>query len=569
MDTRPPLQPDTDIDSQKIKAARELLLQFVKTAKTVRLYLANNPIHQKFLTELFERFELYLRAYGVLRLKIKQQAFLVDGQMIYESESRQDNLAFRCYVDGISELAFHEGLEQRELVEFIAVVGSEQDPALADDDLVSLLWQRDFPHVTTIVVDDFPDTGVLPDMAQPKEAQLQELAKREMAGIELARVAGPKRPEMPLTVFKLTDEEIQQLKDQLVREQQRDAVAQLLDMLGVMLEIESDEVSFGELLEIMGNLVDLFIDRGDLAKATSCVEATSRLSGHPAKAAPGFQTRLREFLLRLGSPERFQALTVVFNRQKTIEVDQLTRYLTLLPADASGSMTELMGTLNSLQARKAVCDVLAKTAQDKVELIVGRLRDERWYIVRNLIYVMGRIGGPKVIDYLSPLVRHPEPRVRKELAKTLDAMDAPRVTELLLELLRDQDGSVRMMVLRALGRRKSAKAIAPLAAIIEERQFAEKTLPEKLEVFAALAASGQPEALAVLTRHLRGSSWWRRTEQEQLRWCAAYGLKQMGTADALALLEEGSRGRDRSVQEACLAALRGTAREFMLKQARS
>jgi hypothetical protein len=43
----------------------------------------------------------------------------------------------------------------------------------------------------------------------------------------------------------------------------------------------------------------------------------------------------------------------------------------------------------------------------------------------------------------------------------------------------------------------------------------------------------------------------------------------MGSAEALALLEESSQGKDRHVQEACLAALRGTTRELMMRQAGS
>jgi HEAT repeat protein len=272
-------------------------------------------------------------------------------------------------------------------------------------------------------------------------------------------------------------------------------------------------------------------------------------------------------MIHLGSPESLQALTTMVNRQKLIDADLLTRYLMLMPAQAIAPMTELLGGLNSLQSRKTVCDVLAQLAANHIELIAGRLRDERWFIVRNLIYVMGRIGGPKVADYLAPLVRHAEPRVRKELVKTLDAMDSPKAIDLLLEMLRDQESAVRMTALRALARRKTPRTIAPLTAIIEDRRFAGKDLSEKLEVFTALAASGQAEALAVLTRYLQGTSWWRRAEQEQLRWCAAYALKQMGSAEALALLEEGSRGRNRHVQEACLAALRGTTRELMMRQA--
>jgi HEAT repeat protein len=416
------------------------------------------------------------------------------------------------------------------------------------------------------VVDDLPDVNVLPAQTQPKEADLQELVRQEVAGVELVSVAGPKRPETPLTVYKLTEEEIQQLKEQLLKEQQRDAVVQLLDMLSVMLEIEQDEVSFGEILEIMGKLVDLFIDQGDLVHAASCVQGVYRLR---QTAGGGLQARLEQFLRQLGTPERFGALTTMLNRQKLIDTDLLTRYLMVMTEPAMVPMTELLGTLNSLQARKTVCDVLAQLAEKKIEVIASRLRDERWYIVRNLIYVMGRIGGPKAADYLAPLVRHTEPRVRKELVKTLDAMDAPKAIDLLLEMLRDQEGVVRMAALRALARRKSAQVVAPLAAIIENRHFAGKDLSEKLEVFAALAASGQTEALTLLGRYLYRTSWWRRTEHEQLRWCAAYALKHMGTPEAIALLEQGSRGRNRNLQEACAAALRGTARELMMKQARS
>ena len=566
MDPRSPLPPDVDIDPQKLKAARDLLLQFIKTTKTVRLYMANNPIHQKFLSDLSERFDFYLRTHGALRLKVKQQTFLVDGEVVYESDSRQDNLAFRCYVDGISELTFHEGLEQRELVEFLEIVGSERDAASLDDDLVSLLWQRDLPHVTTIVVDDLSAADELPDLAPPKETDLQELVKQEAAGIDLLSVTGPKRPDTPLTVFKLTEEEIQQLKEQLLKEERRDAVVQLLEILSVMLEIEPDETSFGEVLEIMEKLVDLFVDRGDLVHAISCVQAVRRLCENPAQASAGFRNRLQQFMSSVGTRERFETLTTMLNRQKLIDTDLLTRYLELMPVQAVVPMIELLGAINSLQGRRTVCDALAQLARDNVELIAGRLRDDRWYIVRNLIYVMGRIGGPRVVDYLNPLARHPESRVRRELVKTLDGMDYPKAVDALLDMLGDQEHTVRVMVLRALARRKSPRVVQPLSTIITDRHFAGKELSEKLEVFVTLASSGEAEALALLTRYLRGTSWWRRAEQEQLRWCAAYALKQMGTAEALALLEEGSQGRDRHVQEACLAALRGTTRELMMRQ---
>ncbi|HTP42841.1 MAG TPA: hypothetical protein VML36_10510, partial [Nitrospiria bacterium] len=206
-----PQESHNDVDPQKLKDARELMLQFVKTAKTVRLYLANNSMRQKFITDLFERFELYLRAHGALRLKVRQHAFAVDGEVVYEQEGRQDNLAFRCYVDGITELTFQEGLELSELVQFLEVVGSDLDPNAMDDDLVSLLWKRDLPHITTVVVDDLPEQpDILPDQVELKAPDLQSMVRQEAASLPPAAFEGPKRLEHPMVIFKLTEEEIQQ-----------------------------------------------------------------------------------------------------------------------------------------------------------------------------------------------------------------------------------------------------------------------------------------------------------------------------------------------------------------------
>ncbi len=564
-----PEESKSDVDQQKLKAARALLLQFVKTAKTVRLYLPNNPVRQKFFADLFERFELFLRAYGALRLKVRQQAFVVDGEVVYEQEGRQENLAFRCYVDGITELTFNEGLEQAELIEFLDVVGNDQDPHTLDDDIVSLLWKRDLPHITTVVVDDLPEQAdFLPDRAELKDVDLEAMVRQEVASVPPSARAGPKRLEYPMVIFKLTEEEIQQLKQQITKEQQRDAVAQLLDILTVMLEIELDEVSFGEILGIMEKLVDLFIERGDLPRAASCASTVRRLYDHPPQQADAFRNRLHQFLVQLGTPERLGVLTVMLNREKTTDATALTEFIQAMTPQALVPLTDLLGTVIVMKTRKVICDAMVTLGRDDIELLASRLQDDRWFVVRNLIYVMGRIGGPEVISYLSPLVRHSEQRVRKEVIKTLDGMDSEKVVDVLLECLHDQESSVRMMAMRALARRKTPRGIEPLIAVIEERHFAAKDVSEKLEIFVALGSSGRPEALLVLKQYLKGSSWWRRTGQEQLCWCAAYALKQMGTAEATALLEEGSRHASKGLQEACSAALRGTARELMIRQAR-
>ena len=56
-----------EIDKEELKSAKEVVQFLTKTAKTLKIYLPNNPIHQKFLQDLTEHFTDHLQEYGTLQ----------------------------------------------------------------------------------------------------------------------------------------------------------------------------------------------------------------------------------------------------------------------------------------------------------------------------------------------------------------------------------------------------------------------------------------------------------------------------------------------------------------------
>src|SRR3990172_2757597 len=86
---------DIEIDKEELRSVKDVLLQLTKTAKTLKIYLPNNPIYQKFLQELQSRFVAHLQEYEMLRLKIKQYALTYMGQVVYENTNRLESLAFK------------------------------------------------------------------------------------------------------------------------------------------------------------------------------------------------------------------------------------------------------------------------------------------------------------------------------------------------------------------------------------------------------------------------------------------------------------------------------------------
>ncbi len=75
--------------------------------------------------------------------------------MVYESQDIRESLAFVFFKDGIREMRFYKGLEVKEMIDFLNIVRKSDQVNRSEDDLVTLLWERDFSHIDFTTVDEF------------------------------------------------------------------------------------------------------------------------------------------------------------------------------------------------------------------------------------------------------------------------------------------------------------------------------------------------------------------------------------------------------------------------------
>src|ERR1700739_3709407 len=166
-----------EIEKEELKSVKEVVQYLTKTAKTFKIYLPNNPIHQKFLHDLSEHFTVHLQEYGTLRFKVKQYELLYGNEVVYENPNRLESLAFCLFVDGMREISFHPGLSKEELMSFLEVLGKISDAKGTDDDVVTLLWEKKFCHITYLIVEDFWEYGDLTGQEHAGQTDFQAVLK--------------------------------------------------------------------------------------------------------------------------------------------------------------------------------------------------------------------------------------------------------------------------------------------------------------------------------------------------------------------------------------------------------
>jgi len=555
------LEASGEFHPEEVASAKEVIQSLTKTSKTLKIYLPNNPIHQKFINQLFQNIQTHLETFGALRLRIKRFELFNSGQSIYENSDRFESIAFKLFVDGLRELSFHPGLDQDEMIDFLNVLGQDEEAEGGDDDLVTLLWERHFSHIQYLVVDDLQ--GELEEMENSKEMrrtlpsrqQLQEVYKQEADIFPTALV--PKGIEIPsLHIFKLKEEEINALKREMRWEAEIDIVGELEGMLFDILRIERESVLFSEVLDIIDNIFEQLLMKGDFGYAEKIL-AFYREMLLPGMALGREQIVLVErAIARAGDPERILKIVPILNKLPAEQTDAFGSCMVLFNKEVSSSLIELLALVDTMKARRALCDVLVEFGRKDFDSIVTKLKDERWFLLRNLIYILGKIGDTRAIEYLPQFIGHAELKVRKEVLHVLDAMEDPRAQALLLDFLPDPDLSNRVYAIKCLAKKEIKAGLPLLMALIASKEFDDKPLYEKKEIFTAAAQlGGDPVIPALQTYLIKGWSLIRKVQVEERGICAATALQRIGSQKAVEALLYGSDSKNKAIREACQKSL--------------
>ena len=184
------------------------------------------------------------------------------------------------------------------------------------------------------------------------------------------------------------------------------------------------------------------------------------------------------------------------------------------------------------------------------------MEDRRWYLVRNIIYILGRIGKEQSLPYIQKAFNHEDIRVRREAIQALGLIGGPKAIGLLVKALTDNDVRIRCMAAINLGKGSKKAGLIPLLEVVQSKDFYKREPAEIKAFFNAIGMMGSNEAIPVLQQILERKSWFGRGKTDEIRVGAANAMAMIATPEARAILEEGKISKDETLRDACTQALR-------------
>jgi hypothetical protein len=190
---------------------------------------------------------------------------------------------------------------------------------------------------------------------------------------------------------------------------------------------------------------------------------------------------------------------------------------------------------------------------------IKRLGDNRWFVKRNMLYLLGECDSQEVLPYIRPYSRHENPKVSLEAVKCLlNAGDSYGIAAVKDYLLSESKELCEQGVSLA-GTYKIRGVVAELVQMLKRRGLAGADLYEKIPIIKALGEIGDPRALDPLRELLLGKSILFKGVTEKLKEEIYRTLKNYPAPDIKDLVEAGLKSKNEYIRQESLRLSRAVA----------
>jgi HEAT repeat protein len=545
-----------EILSEDVGHAKEVVDGILKAKKLLKMYPSNNPIYAKTSEEVYNKFKNLFNFTNELSLKIHQNKIIFNKEQIYHNPSKDDNLAFFFFKDGIRDITFSSGLSREEFEDFISILNTDFEKVALDDDIVTLLWERDFEHIKYIVDDEI--LYGKEELDRDGQKIIEEIKKESCSDDNLTKAyhEGLKAAEGHIgALIPVSESDFKHVADDIAKDEAQPRIDKILIILYELTYQIKENTIFSEIVGFIENSIDYCIKGGDFKRASAIVDSIKSII-KDAGIGEGNIKVLKRIFTMINSEPLVQEIGKIIDSRALAEENYFIFFIKHLDKTSIPSLIRLMGELRSIKGRRLVIDALSIIGKQDVKTLAIGLNDSRWYVVRNIISILGKISDTRSMEFLIKILSHPDPRARKEAVKTLGNTESLKILPYFKKTLNDNDSSVRTTTARTLGNTKTETAKRVLLTELSRKDFLSRDFTEKKDFYESITHWKDQEVRNFLLAVLMKKKFFRKTKNDETRACAAHALGIVGDKEVVPFLEKTKKTKNNLLKKSVITAIK-------------
>ena len=284
-------------------------------------------------------------------------------------------------------------------------------------------------------------------------------------------------------------------KDLLEQNIEHQVSAVILELLKLVPAEDQAKILEKNLLE----LSEHFLGIGDFS---SLVEVHAKLHNELNLATEIIQ-RLEEIFSRPEFVTEVLDGLHVWGKEK---YQQISKLVTQVGAPFAAPLVERLATESSMSLRRYYMARLVELGDASYAAILPRLRDDRWFLVRNLVIVLRDLNLPAAVSPIKPLLQHDDQRVRQEVLKTLLFYRDPTANDHIRQELQEKNHERLLNAVILAEQSRSQDILDDLLSLLRQKDWRGKSYELKTAIVKTLGEIGNGKALPTLVRLLHSAS---------------------------------------------------------------
>src|SRR6266566_1888903 len=517
----------------------------VKGLRATQLYLPNNPVYQRAVENIRGSFRQIWQATDDLHLDVGETDFKWEDTVVYSQDQRNESIAWTLYKDGVRSVTLRPGVEEVEIVRFLAVLHRAKNLAAdAPDDLLTLLWGEDFQFIA------YTFRELTTENAAPIEAAETIPSASPVDVRHVVEEEAPPRREglvrmedFDTTLYFLEEREVEYLRKEGEREYGQDLRRNVLAMLFDLLELQTYGTVRAELIGIVENFIPYLLGAGDFRSVAYILREIRVVLERARELIPEHRQVLEALPTRLSQADALSQLLQSLDEATSHPTeDELSELFGELRAEALGT---LMGWLPKLSNERV--KFLVQTAAERLAVahaaeVLKALASADAAVQLEMVRLAGRLKLPGAPDGMGPLLERGERDLKLAVVEALTTIGSPSATRLLEKAIDDDERDVRITAVKFLGQRGHRNAFSRIEAAVTGNKLKDADLTEKMSFFEAYGALAGEAGIPTLEKLLlpKGGLLTRK-EDPETRACAAMALGKIRTPKARDVLQKVSQ----------------------------
>ena len=556
------VQDELDEPSFPIVYVTDLLKAFVKAVRAHQLYLPNNPMHARSLETVRAAFTTIWQHTDELELQVVETQLTWEGRVVLDERERTaDNVAWLFYKDGIRELKLLKGFEEEELGILFEILQRVRKATDDDDDLLTLMWEREFATLQYRYVDLTAEGGPGVESMERAEQKEKILSPAQAeAGLQSTNSAIAKLDDFDATLYFLDDREVEYLQGEIKREFSTDlrpaVIASLLDIF----EAHKDPTVREEICGLLDYFLLILLSTAQYRNAAYLLREANVTAGRAPEVLDAQKQRLSQMGELMSDPkplgQLLQALEESPLRAPQMELDEL---FGILQPRALETILSWIGRSNNPQLKMLLELAATRLASTHGAELIRLIGSDDEAVVLEAIKRAAALKSPAAVPALGKMLSVGEPEMRVAAVIALTEIGSPGAMQMLERAVADEDREVRIAAVRALGARNARASLPRIEAAIKGKDLRESNLTEKMAFFEAYGLLSGDPGIILLDGLLNSKGFMGKRDDSEIRACAAMALGKIGSQKAMEALNRASGEKDVIVRNAVSRAIRSSA----------